>query len=81
MNRRAFLYLASTFAVAGAAALTGCASAQEPWPNLNDAEAQLRGSLEALNRAPNRFGGHKAEAERLIRGALAEIEMAKRSFR
>ena len=81
MNRRAVLSLASAAALTGLTALTGCAVAQEPWPNLNDAEAQLRGALESLNRAPNRFGGHKAEAERLIRGALAEIEMAKQSFR
>jgi hypothetical protein len=81
MNRRASLYLASASAAAGLAALTGCATAQEPWPNLNDAEMHLNLALEALNRAPNRFGGHKAEAERLIRGALAEIEISKRSFR
>lgn len=81
MKRRDTLPMLS-LAVLGTAALTaGCATAQEPWPNLNDAEAQLRGALASLNRAPNRFGGHKAEAERLIRAALAEIEMAKQSFR
>ncbi|MBP0445815.1 hypothetical protein J8J14_13625 [Roseomonas sp. SSH11] len=81
MTRRGSLSLTSAAALTGLAALTGCAVAQEPWPNLNDAEAQLRGALESLNRAPNRFAGHKAEAERLIRGALTEIEMAKQSFR
>lgn len=81
MTRRKSLSLASAAALAGITTLVGCAIAQEPWPNLNDAEAQLRGALESLNRAPDRFGGHKAEAQRLIRDALAEIEMAKRSFR
>ncbi len=53
--------------------LSGCASAQEPWPNLNDAERNLRAALGDLDRAPDRFAGHKAEAQRLIRGALSEI--------
>ncbi|UFN50084.1 hypothetical protein LPC08_05475 [Roseomonas sp. OT10] len=79
MNRRDALLPLSL--LAGAALVSGCAVAQEPWPNLNEAEDHLRLALDALNRAPNRFGGHKGEAERLIRGALAEIEIAKRSFR
>ncbi len=45
MNRRAVLSLT---AAAALAALIRCAVAQEPWPNLNDAEAQLRGALESL---------------------------------
>jgi hypothetical protein len=79
MNRRDALLPLSL--LAGAALVSGCAVAQEPWPNLNEAEDHLRLALDALNRAPNRFGGHKAEAERLIRGALDEIEISKRSFR
>lgn len=58
----------------------GCVVAQEPWPNLNDAEGNLRAALAALNRAPDRFGGHKANAENLIRQAIGEIEAAKRDF-
>lgn len=81
MNRRTALLLASTAALTGIATLAGCAVAQEPWPNLNDAAAQLRGALVSLNHAPNQFGGHKAEAGRVIRAALHEIEMAKQSFR
>ena len=79
MNRRDALLPLSL--LAGAALVSGCAVAQEPWPNLDEAEDHLRLALDALNRAPNRFGGHKAEAERLIRGALDEIEISKRSFR
>jgi hypothetical protein len=61
--------------------LFGCATAQEPWPNLNDAEGHLQAALEDLNRAPDRFGGHKGEAERLIQAAMSEIEAAKYSYR
>ena len=67
--------------LAGAALVSGCAVAQEPWPNLNEAEYHLGLALDALHRAPDRFGGHKAEAIRLIRGALDEIEVSKRAFR
>ncbi|BDG70422.1 hypothetical protein [Roseomonas fluvialis] len=59
----------------------GCTVAQLPFPNLTEAEAHLAAALEALHRAPDRFGGHKAEAARLIRGALNEIELARLAFR
>ena len=81
MNNRSSLRLALLSVLAGMVSMSGCASAQEPWPNLNDAERNLRAALDDLNRAPDRFGGHKAEAQRLIRDALSEIEQAKRSFR
>ncbi|MBR0652731.1 hypothetical protein GXW78_23945 [Roseomonas terrae] len=68
--------------VAGAATITaaGCA-AQTPFPNLTEAEENLAAALQSLHRAPDRFGGHKAEAIRLIHAALNEIEMARVAFR
>jgi hypothetical protein len=65
----------------GALLVAGCAVAQEPWPNLTDAEAQLRGALGSLLCTPDRSGGHKTQAARLVHAALDEIGMAKRSFR
>jgi hypothetical protein len=59
----------------------GCTVAQLPFPNLTEAEEHLAAALEALHRAPDRFGGHKAEAASLIRGALREIELARLAFR
>jgi hypothetical protein len=59
----------------------GCTVAQTPFPNLTDAEEHLAAALQALHRAPDRFGGHKAEAVRLIHGALSEIELARVAFR
>ena len=64
MNRRDALLPLSL--LAGAALVSGCAVAQEPWPNLNEAEGHLRLALDALNRAPDRFGGHKAESRAQI---------------
>lgn len=68
--------------IGGALALivAACAVAQEPWPNLNDAEGNLHAALQALNRAPDRFGGHKHNAENLINQAINEIELAKRNY-
>ena len=48
-----------------------------PFPNLNGAESQLQGAIIALRQAPPIFGGHKAEAVRLIEAAIGEIEAAK----
>lgn len=62
-------------------ASTGACAQQEPFPNINDAEAALQSALQSLQRAPDRFGGHKAEAARLIRGAITELEQAKADAR
>ena len=59
----------------------GCTMAQVPFPNLTSAEEHLAAALSDLHAAPDRFGGHKAEAIRLIRAALNEIEMARVAFR
>lgn len=78
-SRRDLAALSVATAAVGLALATE-ASAQS-FPNLTDAEGHLGAALEALRRAPDRFGGHKAEAMRLIQAALAEIEQAKRAFR
>ena len=59
----------------------GCTVAQVPFPNLTDAEEHLAAALTALHDAPDRFGGHKAEAIRFIHAALNEIELARVAFR
>jgi hypothetical protein len=51
--------------------------AQEPFPNVNDAEGHLYTALDSLHHAPSDFRGHKAEAIRLIRNAISELEIAK----
>jgi len=57
--------------------LANCAIAQEPYPNINDAEGQLYAALDSLHQAPSDFRGHKAEAIRMIRNAISELEIAK----
>lgn len=80
-GRRAMLRAVPLLTLAAGVVAAGCTMAQEPWPNLNDAEAHLDAALDALHQAPDRFGGHKAEAVRLIREAYNEIELAKRAYR
>jgi hypothetical protein len=79
---RHILLRALPVVAAGASLLAArCSDGPVPWPNLADAELQLASALDALHRAPDRFGGHKAEAIRLVRGALEEIELAKAAYR
>ena len=80
-ERRSLLRLLPLLAVGAGVMAAGCTAAQTPFPNLTDAEEHLAAALAALHRAPDRFGGHKAEAIRLIHGALNEIELARLAFR
>ena len=48
-----------------------------PFPNLTEAESSLQAAIASLRRAPPAFGGHKAEAVRLIEAAIGEVERAK----
>lgn len=80
-DRRGMLRALPLLAAGVGVAAAGCTMAQVPFPNLTDAEEHLAAALEALHRAPDRFGGHRAEAVRLIRGALNEIELARIAFR
>lgn len=80
-HRRAMLRAAPVFVAGIGLFAAGCTVAQVPFPNLTEAEENLGAALAALHRAPDRFGGHKAEAARLIQAALSEIELARRAFR
>jgi len=80
-HRRAMLRAAPVLVAGIGLFAAGCTVAQVPFPNLTEAEENLSAALVALHRAPDRFGGHKAEATRLIQAALSEIELARRAFR
>lgn len=80
-DRRGMLRALPLLAAGVGVLAAGCTVAQVPFPNLTDAEEHLAAALEALHQAPDRFGGHKAEAIRLIHGALNEIELARIAFR
>jgi hypothetical protein len=79
-SRRDLAVLSVATAAVGLAIATE-AVAQPTFPNLTSAEGHLAAALQDLRRAPDRFGGHKDEAIRLVQAALAEVEQAKRSFR
>ena len=72
--------IALSFVTLGSIAICGTVIAQGRFPNLDSAEGHLNAALDDLNRAPERFGGHKAEAIRLVRSAINEIEAGKASF-
>ena len=57
--------------------MANCVVAQEPFPNINDAEGHLYAALDSLHRAPSDFRGHKAEAIRMVQEAISQLEIAK----
>ncbi|MEJ0020080.1 MAG: hypothetical protein WDN25_26745 [Acetobacteraceae bacterium] len=71
------LSLVKTAALTALLLLADCVVAQEPFPNINEAEGHLYAALDALHRAPPEFRGHKAEAVRLIQAAISQLEIAK----
>lgn len=79
-SRRDLAALTVATAAVGLAIATE-AAAQPAFPNLTSAEGHLNAALQDLQRAPDRFGGHKGEAIRLVQAALAEVAQAKRAFR
>jgi hypothetical protein len=52
------------------------AYAQARFPNIDAAQASLASALQSLDRAPDRFGGHKAAAMSLVRQAQQELTLA-----
>ena len=74
--RRAVLAAARAAAALALIPAAGCAIPAQ-FPDLDDAEMHVSLALDALRRAPDRFGGHKAEAERLLRQSLDQIAQAK----
>ena len=57
------------------ASLTTGAHAQN-FPNIRGAQDSLQDAMAQLERAPPRFGGHKAQAMRHIRAAYDELDRA-----
>ena len=68
-------YLVATVALT--LLVANCVDAQEAFPNIDEAEGQLYAALDSLHRAPPEFRGHTAEAVRLIREAITELEVAR----
>lgn len=46
------------------------------FPNIRSAQDSLQDAIDSLERAPAGFGGHKAQAMRLIRAAHEELDLA-----
>ncbi len=80
-GRRALVRALPLLTIAAGVVAAGCTVAQEPFPNLTDAEIHLSAALDALQRAPDTFGGHKHQAIEMIHGALNQIELARVSYR
>ncbi|HTZ34616.1 MAG TPA: hypothetical protein VMB84_01250 [Stellaceae bacterium] len=76
MMRRSLSLAAVTLAV-GLVSFAPGAFAQGPYPEINQAEGSLQAALAQLRAARDVFGGHKAEAERLINQALAQLQQGK----
>ncbi len=51
--------------------------AQGRYPEINRAEGALRAALNDMQAARVVFGGHKANAERLVNQAIGELQAAK----
>ena len=73
--------LAAAFAAVAALSFTAGAVAQARFPNIDAAQTNLAAALGNLNRAPDRFGGHRAAAMNHIRSAQGELGEAIRAFR
>jgi hypothetical protein len=71
----------SLFAIAAIGIFTAGAYAQSRFPNIDAAQGALASALQSLERAPDRFGGHKAAAQNLTRSAQQELALAAQAFR
>lgn len=72
-TRRRVLVMAGA---AGVAALTSSTAEASKFQRLDAALVELRATRKYLQNAPNIFGGHKAEALRLIHATIQELEAA-----
>ena len=72
---------AALLGACAAACFAAGAVAQSRFPYLDSAQAALASALQSLDSAPDRFGGHKTNAQRLIREAQHELTTAAQSFR
>jgi len=58
-------------------AFTAGTIAQPRYPDIDQAEGSLNSALGALHAGRDVFGGHKANAIRLINNAIGELEQGK----
>ena len=65
----------SLLVVAGLVASFAAGAYAQGFPNIRSAQGNLREAMARLERAPNVFGGHKAEAMQLIRAAYDELDL------
>lgn len=56
--------------------MIGVVAYAQAFPNIRGAQEHLREAMSLLERAPNRFGGHKARAMQLMQGAHEELDEA-----
>jgi hypothetical protein len=74
--RSKFKLTAAALAIA-LVSFTAGTFAQGRYPDINQAEGALNNALGYLGAARDVFGGHKANAENLIRQALGELQAGK----
>jgi len=67
---------AAAFAI-GLVSFAAGTLAQGHFPEINRAEGHLQAALGDLGSARDVFGGHKGQAENLIRGALGQLQEGK----
>lgn len=69
--------LSALIVAVGLASFVAGAIAQSRFPYIDQAEGSLNNALGALGAARDIFGGHKINAENLIRQAISELETGK----
>jgi hypothetical protein len=75
LSRR--IQLAGVIFVVALLSFTAGTIAQGRYPEINRAEGALRAAMNDMHLARNVFGGHKANAARLVNQAIGELEAAK----
>jgi hypothetical protein len=75
--KRLWVKTAAAIAVAGTLSMAVDSPAQPRYPNIDAAEGALQSALVGLQHTRDIFGGHKANAERLINDAIRQLEIGK----
>jgi len=71
------LKLTAALAAVGLVSFAAGTLAQGRYPEINQAEGALQQALGNLHAARDVFGGHKVNAENLVRQALGELQEGK----
>jgi hypothetical protein len=71
------LKLTAAMLAIGLVSFTAGTMAQGRYPDINQAEGALNNALGYLGAARDVFGGHKVNAEALIRQAIGELQAGK----